>query len=304
MTITLEHMYWLTGLLLFVFAFLTLKDNAHQHRLGTAAFWGLYGLTFCFGKMVPGWVTGLAVVAMTVLATLKLLSTGDYHSSTPEAKKASADRYGNKLLLPTLVIPLVIFLVVVFTKMGALVGLGLGAIASLIAAFLLTHDSLGVAMDEGRRLTDAVSWAIILPQFLAALGALFAKAGVGNVVADLVTAHVPVDSKLAVIIAYCLGMALFTIIMGNAFAAFAVITSGIGIPLVVQQYGADPAIVGVLGMLAGYCGTLVTPMAANFNLVPSALLEISDRYGVIKAQLPLAVTMLCVQIALMYFLAF
>jgi uncharacterized membrane protein len=26
-----------------------------------------------------------------------------------------------------------------------------------------------------------------------------------------------------------------------------------------------------LGMLSGYCGTLVTPMAANFDLVPVAL---------------------------------
>ena len=37
-------------------------------------------------------------------------------------------------------------------------------------------------------------------------------------------------------------------------------------------------------MLSGYCGTLMTPMAANFNLVPVALLELDDPYAVIRAQ--------------------
>lgn len=32
-------------------------------------------------------------------------------------------------------------------------------------------------------------------------------------------------------------------------------------------------------MLSGFCGTLMTPMAANFNIVPAALLELSDRNG-------------------------
>ncbi|NCC97623.1 MAG: DUF979 family protein, partial [Synergistales bacterium] len=99
-------------------------------------------------------------------------------------------------------------------------------------------------------------------------------------------------------------MALFTMIMGNAFAAFAVITTGIGIPLVVVMHGANPAIAGVIGMLSGYCGTLMTPMAANFNVVPAALLEMGDKNGVIKAQVATAIPMLCINIALMYFLAF
>ena len=76
-------------------------------------------------------------------------------------------------------------------------------------------------------------------------------------------------------LAYGLGMVLFTVIMGNAFAAFPVMTAGIGLPLLIQQHGADPAILGSIGMLTGYCGTLMTPMAANFNLVPAALLELA-----------------------------
>ena len=40
-----------------------------------------------------------------------------------------------------------------------------------------------------------------------------------------------------------------------------------------------------IGMLSGFCGTLMTPMAANFNIVPAALLELADRNAVIKAQI-------------------
>ena len=82
---------------------------------------------------------------------------------------------------------------------------------------------------------------------------------------------------LAAVLAFGLGMALFTIIMGNAFAAFPVMTAAIGLPILIQGYGGDPAVVGAIGMLAGFCGTLMTPMAANFNIVPARLLELNDQ---------------------------
>ena len=88
--------------------------------------------------------------------------------------------------------------------------------------------------------------------------------------------------------------------MGNAFAAFPVITLGIGLPFIVQQHGGNPAIMAAIGMLCGYCGTLLTPMAANFNVVPVMLLELKDKNAVIKAQVPIALTILAANILLMY----
>jgi uncharacterized membrane protein len=139
---------------------------------------------------------------------------------------------------------------------------------------------------------------------LAALGAVFALAGVGGAVGTLVSHALPGDSRLAVVCAYTIGMALFTIIMGNAFAAFPVMTAGVGLPLIVHRFGGDPAIMASIGMLSGFCGTLMTPMAANFNLVPAALLELPDRYAVIKAQIPTALMLLAANTLLMYFLVF
>src|SRR5207237_5445902 len=112
-------------------------------------------------------------------------------------------------------------------------------------------------------------------------------------------AAIPTDSAFACLLAYAIGMVAFTVIMGNAFAAFPVITAGIGLPLLVGKHGADPAALGAIGMLTGYCGTLVTPMAANFNLVPAALLELRDPYGVIRAQWPTAAALFAANVALM-----
>ncbi|HEY9234386.1 MAG TPA: DUF979 family protein, partial [Phenylobacterium sp.] len=138
----------------------------------------------------------------------------------------------------------------------------------------------------------------------AALGAVFAAAGVGEAIGQLAGQSLPEGSRMAAVAAYTFGMAIFTMIMGNAFAAFPVMTAGIGLPLIVLKFGGNPAIVGAIGMLSGFCGTLMTPMAANFNVVPAALLELSDRNGVIRAQVPTAILLLFANTALMYVLAF
>lgn len=91
---------------------------------------------------------------------------------------------------------------------------------------------------------------------------------------------------------------LFTIIMGNAFAAITVMTVGIGAPFVLS-YGADPVLIGMLALTCGYCGTLLTPMAANFNMVPVALLDMKRRFTVIRNQFVIALIMITFQIIYM-----
>jgi uncharacterized membrane protein len=97
-------------------------------------------------------------------------------------------------------------------------------------------------------------------------------------------------------------MARFTVIMGNGFAAFPVMAGGVGVPVLVGVYHANAAVMASIGMLSGYCGTLLTPMAANYNLVPAALLELSDKNAVIRAQVPTALALLTANVFLLYFL--
>ena len=297
----LDYVYLLVGIILFIFAIQSFLDKEHKYRIGTGLFWLLYSVSFIFGSYLSKEINGWLVIAMAVIVLVKQLGKGNYFESAIEFKKGEAVRIGNVIFVPALLVGIITFVIGFFTKLGALVGLGIAAIIAMCAALYITKGTLNQGFHEGRRLSDAVGWTAILSQLLAALGYLFNLAGVGKIISSAVASVVPADNVFLVVVAYCIGMVIFTMIMGNAFAAFAMITSAIGIPMLVVAHGANPAAVGAIAMLAGYCGTLMTPMAANFNIVPVALLEMRDQYGVIKAQLPIALIMLVLNILLMYY---
>lgn len=311
-----ELLYVLCGLVCFYAAYGTIKDKNHPSKVPTALFWGILGFIFAFSNIGLLWgnkdifisnrVIGYLVLVLTVLSALKLVKVNKFNESTKEFKEKAAERVGNKIFIPALSLAIVTFLVAqIWNKqLGATVALGVGAVASMIMALVITKGKVKEMNDDGRRLLEVVGTVNILPQILAALGSVFAAAGVGTVISNGIGQIIPQGNILAGVIAYCVGMALFTMIMGNAFAAFSVITAGIGVPFVIAQ-GGNPVVVAALGMTAGFCGTLLTPMAANFNIVPTAILEIKDkRYGVIKYQLPVAAVMMIIHIVLMYVWAF
>ena len=297
----LDYVYLLVGIILFIFAIQSFLDKEHKYRIGTGLFWLLYSVSFIFGSYLSKEINGWLVIVMAGIVLVKQLGKGHYFESAIEFKKGEAVRIGNVIFVPALLVGIIPFIIGFFTKLGALVGLGIAAIIAMCAALYITKGKLNQGFHEGRRLIDAIGWTAILSQLLAALGYLFNLAGVGKIISGAVASIVPADNVFLVVVAYCLGMVIFTMIMGNAFAAFAMITSAIGIPMLVVAHGANPAAVGAIAMLAGYCGTLMTPMAANFNIVPVALLEMRDQYGVIKAQIPIALAMLVLNILLMYY---
>jgi uncharacterized membrane protein len=189
-------------------------------------------------------------------------------------------------------------------KQVTLVALGVATLAALIVGVIMLRPPITAPIVEARRLMDAVSWAAVLPQTLAALGAMFALAGVGPIIAGILQRWIPLDTPFVVVATYTVGMALFTAIMGNAFAAFPVMTAAIGLPLIVHRFDGSVVIMAAVGMLSGFCGTLTTPMAANFNIVPAALLELPDKNAVIKVQLPTALLLLAANTAIMYLFVF
>ena len=127
---------------------------------------------------------------------------------------------------------------------------------------------------------------------------------VGDIIGGAAASAIPEGSVFITVVVFALGMALFTMIMGNAFAAFPVMAVAIGIPLLVQTYGGNPAVIGAVGMLAGFCGTLLTPMAANFNIVPAVLLELKDQNGVIRQQVWTAIPLWVCNVLIIYVGAF
>ena len=315
--ITLSAVYMLAGLMFAAFALLSSRDATNPKRWRNTLFWGLLAVSFLAGDDLGDLGNGILVLGLVALAGIGGLGRGQPATTTVDERQASAMRRGDRLFLPALVIPATALLGTLLLKdatvggrpiidpaQATLISLALGVVLALSSAMIWLRPPLLAPLQEGRRLIDSVGWAAILPQMLAALGAVFALAGVGTAVGELVSSYVPLDSRFAVVVAYTVGMALFTMIMGNAFAAFPVMTAAIGLPFIVHRFGGDPAAMGAIGMLSGFCGTLMTPMAANFNVVPAALLELSDRNGVIKAQVPTALLLLAANTMLMYLLVF
>jgi uncharacterized membrane protein len=306
----LELVYVPSGIVLMIFGGFTLADRANPARLGTALFWFLLGVIFALGSHMPAWLTGALVIALVALDGLGQVRQGNYREAAPAQRAASAERFGALLFVPVLLIPALTYAATrIFQGPGLApnnvlyVSLGLTSMLAAGLALAITRAHPVWLIHDGRRLADAIGAVVILPQLLASLGEVFKAAGVGKVMAAGVTAILPAGNLLLVILVCCASVALFTFIMGNSFAAFPVIMAGIGVPLLIQPFGVNPALTGALVITVASCGTLCTPMAANFNLVPPALLEMRDRYGSIKVQARFAAVMFVAHVLLLWGLA-
>ena len=299
----LEIFYIIIGIMMLNTAVLTLRDKNHKAKIGTSLFWALLGIIFIFGPYIPSVVVGGILVVIAVLTLTKQVKPGTVKALDEKFGEEQAKKLGLKVFVPSLVIALAALGIAQFTAISGTAAIGVAAVIAAIVTVVITKAKPRVLGEESDRMLQSVGAVSILPQLLAALGALFTAAGVGDVISSGISGILPQGNIFIGVTAYCVGMALFTMIMGNAFAAFSVITVGIGIPFVFAQ-GANVAIAGALALTAGYCGTLLTPMAANFNIMPAALLEIEDKNAIIKQQAPVALILLAIHILLMYFLAF
>lgn len=299
----LEFFFILIGLQLIYTAYKVFTNKSNSKRIGTSLFWLDLGLLFMLGKFLPNIVSGVLVVLLGVISLFRQFEVSKFAAFDQEKLEKDAKKFGNKIFIPVLSLAVISVAIAMTIKASSQSAIGVAAIVGIILAMLIFKSSTKEVIEESDRMIQTMGTSGILPQLLAALGAIFTIAGVGDVISQMIGGFVPEGNRLAGVTAYVLGMVVFTIIMGNGFAAFTVITAGVGLPFVIAQ-GADPAIAGALALTAGYCGTLLTPMAANFNVLPASLLEMKNPYGVIKEQVPVAVIMIIVHIALMYFWAF
>ena len=315
--INLQWLYAIAGVVFAGYALGSARDAANPKRWGNAVFWMLLAVSFWFGDLLGDIGNGLLVLVLVALAGARMLGRGPGKTTSPEEREQSADRWGNRLFLPALVIPFTAFvgtllfnytplktLGLIDPKAVTLVLLGAGVLLALTICMAWLRPTALATVEEGSRLANSIGWAIVLPQMLASLGVIFAAAGVGTTIGAIVSTVIPHGSVLLAVLIYALGMVAFTMIMGNAFAAFPVMAAAIGVPILIHADGGNPAVIGAVGMLAGFCGTLMTPMAANFNIVPAALLELKDQYGVVKVQVATAIPLLIANILILYIAGF
>lgn len=299
----LQIFYIMLGLYMGITMVFTLKDENHKTRIGTALFWGILSVTFIFGDYIPSQIVGAFVIVIAILSATKQINIGTLKQLDETFATLKAEKLGLKIFIPSLSIAVIAMLIASFTTLPGTVAIGISSTATLILTFIITKAKPKELLEDSNRMYQSMGSFVILPQLLASLGVLFTAAGVGDKISDIISGVIPTGNILVGVIAYCVGMAVFTAIMGNAFAAFSVITVGVGLPFVFAQ-GGDPVVCSVLALTAGYCGTLLTPMAANFNVLPAAILELKDKNAVIKAQVPIAIILLVIHILLMYTLGF
>lgn len=295
----LEILYIVMGLVLIYTGVRNLTDQTNPHRYGSAFFWTVLGVVIAGGRWLPAIVNGGLIFAMTIPAIAKRVSKGESRLPSKAYMEKMSDKLGMKIFIPALSIGVFAILFALFTNLGALVGVGVGVFAAMLILMFFSRDNRpSTFLDDAADMLGTVGPLSMLPMLLASLGAVFTSAGVGTVISNAVGTIVPEGNVNIGIIIYALGMVIFTVIMGNAFADITVMTVGIGAPFVFS-HGANPALIGMVALTCGFCGTLLTPMAANFNIVPVAMLEMKDKYGVIKNQLFIALFMLVFQIAYM-----
>lgn len=299
----LQIFYIMIGLYMGLTMVFTLKDKNHKTRIGTSLFWGILSVVFMFGDYIPSQIVGALVIVIAVLSATKQINIGTLKQLDETFATLKAEKLGLKIFIPSLSIAIIAMLIASFTDFSGTVAIGISSTLTLVLTFVITKAKPKEFLEDSNRMYQSMGSFVILPQLLASLGVLFTAAGVGDKISAIISGVIPTGNVLVGVIAYCVGIAVFTAIMGNAFAAFSVITVGVGLPFVFAQ-GGDPVVCSVLALTAGYCGTLLTPMAANFNMLPAALLELKDKNAVIKAQAPIAIILLVTHIFLMYTLGF
>ncbi len=295
----LEVVYILIGLISVYAGVRNAVDKTNEKRIGTAVFWCVLGLLFIVGRWIPSTWAGVLVLVMVVPAILQRVGKGQGGEPTQQEMNDNFNAIGMKLFVPALSLGVMALIFALFTQISSLVGLTFGVVVGGILLMIFSRKNTPrVFLDDTRRMLDTVGPLSMLPILLAALGSIFTAAGVGEVISSLVSGIIPEGNMVVGIIVYAIGMAVFTMVMGNAYGAITVLTVGIGAPFVLAL-GADPAVIGSVALTCGFCGTLMTPMAANFNILPVAILDMKDNYGVIKKQIPIALIMLAAQIVYM-----
>ena len=231
----------------------------------------------------------------------KLVRRGNLEAAPKEEQLRNFKRIGMKIFIPAFGAGVFTILISIFLPgWSSLIGSLFATIFGVIILVLWNKENKPmVFLEEGRRFLHMPSAVYIMPLLLSCLGAVFTRAGVGDAFSVLFGKIIPSGNVYIGIVAYALGMMLFTIIMGNAFAAITVMTVGVGVPFVISL-GGNPLYMVTLAMTCGYCGTLLTPMAANFNIVPGVYLEVKDKYSIIKMQAIPSACMLVFQLAYMF----
>ncbi|MGL9773670.1 MAG: pyridoxal-phosphate dependent enzyme [Sodalis sp. (in: enterobacteria)] len=173
----LDAPYLLMGIMFATTAIINLRDSSNAKRWKSAGFWGINAIIFIFGSYLPPLANGILVIVMVLLAGLGGLGRSGKPETSLEQREVRASRFGNRLFILALLIPLVTLLgtfafksltwnsaLLIPAGSSALAALGLGIIVAFFAALVMLHETPASAMHEGRGLLDAICGVAIAGQ--------------------------------------------------------------------------------------------------------------------------------------------
>ncbi len=319
MSMNLVPVYWLIS----AFLLITALQSWRVQGARNAVFWLMLAMLVGLADMLSDQMLGAGVLLVGLAALLNRPIVVD-EDAARLARNKMADfaaeaglKLGSKLLWCVLLLPVITVAATLLLRKQHAAGslqfeLNYAPIFALAFACVIVPLAIWIALRfspkhslaAGSDMAHQIGWAMFLPLLLAILGTVFAKAGVGDALAAWLPSFFDIDNRYACAVAYALGMALFTMLLGNAFVAFPVMTAAIAVPLIIARHQGDPVITAAIGMLSGYCGTLLSPLAANFNLVPAVLMNLDSPHAVIRAQVATALPLLACNIGLLCLLVY
>ena len=78
----LEIMYIICGIILIVCGIYALVDNANPKKIGTAAFWIIFGVIFIVGPYINPAIIGALLLVMGALTATKSVRLGSLQNSS------------------------------------------------------------------------------------------------------------------------------------------------------------------------------------------------------------------------------
>lgn len=311
--IGLELVYFTVGLLLFA-AGLYLALVSRPKRVVAGIFWVICGVCTGLAEQIPDSLLGLLFILLLLFSCVPqdhFVRNVRRDSFRTPLRARSSLLYGVIILIPIGILGTVLlsdhirpYGAAIFRPGAAsLFGFFVGCFFATLATMYWTGSWPFRLVAEGSEILYRIGFTAILPQALAVLGSIFVDAGVSDLLPRYLSPFVPFHNTFLAVGFYCLSMALLTLIMGNAFAAFPILAGSIGFPILSLQHNVPAAAVAAIGMLSGYCGTLMSPLAANFNVLPAKLFGIERSGLIILMQAPTAIAVLFFNIFLLYILA-
>ena len=225
-TAGLNIVWILVGLIAIYAGIKNLLDEENPSRIGTAIFWCSFGIVTALGTWLPAKVSGVLVIIMCLPPIFKKVKVGKTNAPEKAHTEAQFKKIGMKIFVPAFCVAVFSLAFSLFSNMSSMIAITLGVLVAII--FLVAYDSKEnkpqVFLKDSERFLSLTGPLSMLPQLLGCLGGVFTAAGVGEVIAQIVEKVVPKGNVNIGIIVYAVGMVLFTMIMGNAFAAITVMT--------------------------------------------------------------------------------